>query len=360
MKRCRSSLDIDCFSRPSAPLGRVENERRIATCLALAEKRRHPYYAAAAYRLAQESGDEVAADAALALGAANYRPQPRIYGAGTMQPYYQDNLTTLYHGNCLDIMPQLEAQSFDAIICDPPFGTTSCAWDSVIPFDAMWANLKRLIKPKGAIVLFGSQPFTSLLITSNLPWFKYELIWDKERGNEPQMANIRPMKRHENIMVFCEGATAYHPQMRLLPEPDFRKARGARINRADGTGLSILSGSVNDQDTLYTARYPTSVLPFENGNQNNKAHPSQKSLPLMEYLVKTYTNEGDAVLDFCAGSGTTLRAAKNLKRRSVGIELLEEYCRVAVKRLAPAFEESLVDDTGTLDDLPLFAQEPTL
>jgi len=276
-----------------------------------------------------------------------------------MGPLYQSDAITLYHGDCLEIMQELEAQSFDAVICDEPYGTTNCSWDAVIPLVPMWRELKRLIKPRGAIVLFGSQPFTSALIGSNFEQFKYELIWDKERGNEPQMANIRPMKRHENIIVFCDGTPRYNPQMRILETPDFRKARGARINRADGTGLSILSGSTNDQDTLYVARFPTSVLPFENGNQNNKSHPSQKPLALMEYLIRTYTNEGDTILDFTCGSGTTLLAAKKLGRKAVGIERDLYYCEVTVKRLKPVFEQALIDDGAALTDLPMFAQELT-
>lgn len=276
----------------------------------------------------------------------------------TIKPYYADDKgIVLYHGDCLEVMAELGACSFDAIITDVPYGTTACAWDSPIPFAPMWAGIRRVLRPRGACVLFGSQPFTSLLIASNIAQFKYELIWDKERGNEPQMANVRPMKRHENIIVFCDGVARYNPQMRTLHTPDLRKARGARINRKDGAGLSILSGSTNDQDTLYIARYPTSILPFENGNQNDKPHPTQKPLALMEYLIKTYTNEGDTILDFTCGSGTTLRAAKNLKRRCVGIECDLHYCEVTVKRLEPTFEDALVDNGASLEDLPLFAQE---
>ena len=129
-----------------------------------------------------------------------------------MEPYYSDALTTIYHGECLAVMAELVPASFDAIICDPPYGTTACAWDSVIPFEPMWAQLKRLIKPRGAIVLFGSQPFTSALVMSNPGMFKYSLVWDKGRGREPQLANIRPMKAHEDISIFCDGKAPYNPQ----------------------------------------------------------------------------------------------------------------------------------------------------
>jgi len=271
-----------------------------------------------------------------------------------MEPYYSDALTTIYHGECLAVMAELAPASFDAIICDPPYGTTACAWDSVIPFEPMWAQLKRLIKPRGAIVLFGSQPFTSALIMSNPQMFKYELIWNKERGNEPQMANIRPMKSHENMCVFAYGRTTYNPQKQPLSQADKRAPRGARLNRRDGSGLNIFSGSTNDEITVYTDRFPVSIVPCEFGNQNEKYHPTQKPLDLMEYLIKTYTNEGESVLDFTFGSGTTLRAAKNLKRHSVGIELLEQYCNAAVRRLAPTFEEPIRDATPVAALGPLF------
>lgn len=273
-----------------------------------------------------------------------------------MKPYYRDNLTTLYHGDCLDVMPQLEAQSFDAVICDPPYGTTSCAWDSPIPFDAMWACLKRLVRPRGAIVLFGSQPFTSALVMSNPRWFKYSWEWDKGRGFNPQLANIQPMKCHEDICVFSREGHTYNPQKTPLKTTlvDRRGRSSERANRKDGGGHQLFNSP--RQDKIYIDRFPESIVYFPAIAQTLREHDTEKPLDLLEYLVKTYTNQGDAILDFTAGSGTTLRAAKNLKRHSVGIELLEHYCAVAVKRLAPAFEEALIDDS-TLDDLPLFALE---
>ena len=269
-----------------------------------------------------------------------------------MEPYYQDELVTLYHARCEDVLPTLPGGSIDAVICDLPYGITNCAWDTPIAFDFMWREIKRLVKPRAAVVLFGSQPFTSALVMSNPKWFKYELIWHKERGNEPQMANIRPMKAHENIVVFANGATTYHPQKTPIVEPDRRAPRGERINRRDGSGLNILSGSTNDVETIYIDRFPISVLPFENGNQIRKAHPSQKPLALLEYLVKTYADPGATVLDFTSGSGTTPRACKNLGRRCIAVEMLEQYCAATVKRLAPRFEEAVTvapaDYTGTL------------
>lgn len=263
-----------------------------------------------------------------------------------MQPYYEARNITLYHGDCLDVMPHLEAQSFDAIITDVPYGTTACAWDSPIPFEPMWANLKRLARPRAAIVLFGSQPFTSALIASNYEMFRYEWVWDKRLAGNPFLAKYQPLKIHENIVVFSRDSHDYVPQMRTGE----MKQKGGGYSKLFDVQCSVTR---NDQ------YYPVSIVPFSNGDRNGKEplHPTQKPLALLEYLVKTYTNEGDTILDFTSGSGTTLRAAKNLKRRAVGIELLEHYCAVTVKRLEPAFEAALIDDGAALDDLPLFAQE---
>lgn len=257
-----------------------------------------------------------------------------------MQAYYTDNLITLYHGRCEDVWTKLPACSFDAIICDEPYGTTACAWDEVIPFDFMWREIKRTVKPRAATVLFGSQPFTSLLIASNLPWFKYQWVWDKKISGNPLLVEYQPLKVHEDICVFGSGPHTYQPQMR----------HGKM--RTKGGGYSKLfdvklTKSINDE------YYPVSVLEFSNAERG--IHPTQKPLALMEYLVKTYTSPGDTVLDFTSGSGTTLRACKNLGRKCVGIEMLEEYCKATVDRLAPEFESALVDDGSDLSDLPLFA-----
>jgi site-specific DNA-methyltransferase (adenine-specific) len=264
------------------------------------------------------------------------------------EPFYADSLTTLYHGDCLDVMAELEPASFDAVICDPPYGTTNCAWDSVIPFGPMWAALRRLVKPRAAIALFGSQPFTSALVMSNPGWFKYQWIWEKTNAVDFALANIRPRKLHEEIVVFSQGAHNYYPQM-ARGAPYIDKPR-KRTNNIHGSTMPNL-GIVNDG-----VRYPSSIIREGNGNNGN-CHPTQKPLALMEYLVRTYTNGGDRVLDFTAGSGTTLRAAKNLRRSSVGIEQDRHYCDVTVKRLAPTFEQAIVDNGASLDALPLFAQE---
>jgi site-specific DNA-methyltransferase (adenine-specific) len=224
-------------------------------------------------------------------------------------------------------MPTLPAASFDAIITDPPYGTTACAWDTVIPFGPMWVELKRLIKPKGAIVLFGSQPFTSALVMSNPGWFRYEWVWDKKLPSGHLNAKHIPMKRHENILIFSPetlGNFTYNPKMR----------RGLFRQKGSSGKLSEVYGKYDHYTVWNDQYYPVSLIEFANANQAAKDHPNQKPLALIEYLVDTYTGPDGTVLDFTMGSGTTLRAAKNLGRRAVGIELEEKYVEIAIKRLA--------------------------
>jgi site-specific DNA-methyltransferase (adenine-specific) len=244
-----------------------------------------------------------------------------------MEPYYSDALTTIYHGECLAVMAELVPASFDAIICDPPYGTTACAWDSVIPFEPMWAQLKRLIKPRGAIVLFGSQPFTSALIMSNPQMFRYEWVWDKvNRITGFLDAQHRPLRVAENICVFSSsGRSTYNPQMTKGKPYKARHGKSGSVYNADRSVWTICDGE----------RYPQNILriPADNRGQEGRIHPTQKPLELMEYLIKTYTNEGDRVLDFTFGSGTTLRAAKNLS----SIPLLAKSSAKA--RLLPPSEQ---------------------
>lgn len=224
-------------------------------------------------------------------------------------------------GDCLDIMPTLEAQSFDAIIADIPYGTTACSWDSVIPFAPMWEQLKRLAKPRAAIVLFGSQPFTSALIASNFEMFKYEWIWVKSKASNHVNANLRPMGKHENILVFSHGTIAncspnlmnYYPQgLREINRNSYRPS--PKFGGVHGKRPSHQKSYIQKYEG-----YPSTVLEFSNPN-NSTEHPTQKPIDLMEYLVRTYTNEGDTVLDFTMGSGTTLIACVNTNRNGVGIE----------------------------------------
>lgn len=241
----------------------------------------------------------------------------------------------IYLGDCLEVMQQIDDKSIDMINCDLPYGTTACKWDVIIPFEPLWAQYKRIIKDNGAIVLSGSQPFTSMLVMSNLKMFKYELIWDKKRGFEPQLANIRPQKSHENIIIFSIGKTTYNPQKTPLIKTDKRMGSGRKNNRLDGTGHNILS-SITFGEKEYKDRFPLSIQYFSNANQKEKAHPTQKPVALYEYLIKTYTNEGDLVLDNCIGSGTTAIACINTGRNYIGIEKEQKYFDIANKRINEA------------------------
>jgi len=231
----------------------------------------------------------------------------------------------LYHGDCLEIMPTLEAQSVDAIIADLPYGTTACKWDTVIPFEPLWREYKRLIKPRGAIVLFGSQPFTSLLVTSNLEWFRYAWVWRKSNGGGFLNANRQPLKRHEDVSVFSSNGHVYNPQ--------FASGKPYRCRRAaagETTRDQTVAGWITENDGR---RFPLSVLeyPSETGS-----HPTQKPVALLEYLVRTYTNPGDVVLDNVMGSGTTMVACIQTGRRFVGIEKDAGYFEIAKRRVETA------------------------
>ena len=233
--------------------------------------------------------------------------------------------STLFWADCFDVFPFIEDKSIDAIICDLPYGTTACKWDSILPLNELWKEYKRVIKPNGAIVLTASQPFTSVLGCSNLEWLKYEWIWDKVRGVGFQVAKYRPMMQHENILVFGKGKVTYNPQM--TKRNDVKRSKSyAKVDSSNP--LKYNHGEVIE----YTERHPTSILTYSNASQKGKEHPTQKNLDLFEYLVKTYTNEGDIVLDNCMGSGTTNLACLKLNRQSIGIEKEKQYYDIAVRR----------------------------
>jgi site-specific DNA-methyltransferase (adenine-specific) len=236
----------------------------------------------------------------------------------------------LIHGDCLEEMKKIPDGSIDLVLTDPPYGTTACKWDTVIPFEPMWEQLKRVTKKNGAIVLFGSQPFTSALVMSNVKMFKYEWVWETHKGKNPMLAKIQPMKIHENILVFSEGKTRYTPQM-TTGEPYKQRGEHNKLKSHNIYAGGKAVGYAKDFDS--SKRYPVSKLYFPNHNQKeNSFHPTQKPVALMEYLIKTYTNEGETVLDFTCGSGTTLVACKNLNRNGIGIELDEQYFNIAKQR----------------------------
>ena len=241
---------------------------------------------------------------------------------------------TIHHGNCLDILPTLPAQSVDAIIADPPYGTTACKWDSVIPLDAMWRELKRVIKPRGAVVLFASQPFTSALVMSNAGWFKYEWIWHKSRPSDHISAKLKPMREHENVLVFSSGTTAnkspnlmvYYPQG-LVYKPQIERRPGRKVSRINGDRPCLQTEYQRDYEN-----YPRTILQYANPN-HGALHPTQKPVDLMRYLVRTYTNPGETVLDFCFGSCTTGVACLLENRNFIGIEKEKDYFDIGSNRM---------------------------
>ena len=235
----------------------------------------------------------------------------------------------LYKGDCLQIMDDLISKGIvvDAIICDPPYGTTACKWDSIIPFKDMWLRLNKLIKPNGAIVLFGSEPFSSLLRISNIKNYKYDWIWEKSISNGGAMAKKRPLSRHENISVFYSKQPIYNPQMEV-GKPYHFKRKG--IKQKEG---SIYAGFERTESKTDGERYPQKIIKVASVGTKITVHPTQKPVALMEYLIKTYTNEGELVLDFTMGSGTTGVACKNLNRNFIGIEMDNKYFDIAKDRI---------------------------
>ena len=235
----------------------------------------------------------------------------------------------LIKGECLEVMKTIESGSVDAIITDPPYGTTACKWDSVIDFELMWEQLNRIIKPNGPIVLFGSQPFTSALIMSNPKGFKYEWIWQKTKGSNFQTLKHQPWKMHENILVF-NAKGVYNPQKYTVSEDkiDKRKNVNNPLTNKDGVYGKLNRTRKKDDGT----RYPSSIHTVKNPN-NNSLHPTQKPIALMEYLVKTYTNENETVLDFTMGSGSTGVACVNTNRNFIGIEMDDKYFDIATERI---------------------------
>jgi site-specific DNA-methyltransferase (adenine-specific) len=237
-------------------------------------------------------------------------------------------MINLLHGNCLELMKSIPNGSIDAIITDPPYGTTACKWDSVIPFDLMWEQLNRIIKPKGAIVLFGSEPFSSALRMSNIKNYKYDWIWEKERPSNFASAKYQPLRYTENVSVFYSKAPLYIPQM-----------TEGKKNNSVGKGVrkKINESNLPNSKTSYqnnpesTLKYPKNILNFQRGV--SQVHPTQKPVLLMEYLIKTYTNEKETVLDFTMGSGTTGVACVNTKRNFIGIEMDDNYFEIAKKRI---------------------------
>ena len=237
------------------------------------------------------------------------------------------------HGDCLEEMPKLADKSIDMILCDLPYQTTACKWDVLIPFEPLWKQYKRLIKDNGAIVLTASQPFTSALVMSNSTMFKHEWIWHKDKPNNFATAKYAPMKYHESIIVFCISSPRYTPIMIARTGSGAKRCKTV-INYKKGVSGGSHIKSTKDLTIRYNPqeKYPSTVLYFDTGRRQDYIHPTQKPVALFEYLIRTYTNEGDTVLDNCSGSGTTGIAAFNTKRNAILIEKDEIYFNAAKER----------------------------
>lgn len=239
----------------------------------------------------------------------------------------------LMQGDCLELMKEIPDGSVDMVLCDPPYGTTRCKWDSVIPLEPMWNELKRVLGDGAPVLLFGSQPFSSTLIFSNIKWYRYDWVWDKKSTTGFLNAKIRPLRRHEFVHVFCKKKPPYNPIMEIRGKPRNKVSYNKKIGNGDMVYGSFLNvGSVNN---VY---YPTDILEFSNAVQKGKVHPTQKPVMLLEYLINTYTQKGQTVLDFTMGSGSTGVACVNTGRDFIGIELDEGYFEVAKQRIAEAQE----------------------
>ena len=235
----------------------------------------------------------------------------------------------LRQGDCLEVMKTIPDGSIDAIITDPPYGTTACKWDSVIPFEPMWEQLNRIIKPNGAIVLFGSEPFSSALRMSNIKNYKYDWKWLKSRTTGFQMVKKRPMKDYEDVIIFYKKQpTYYNTELIELDKP----VKSWRKNGKGGNNLNEVKTNKNRVQKF--TNFNRQTLKFNNEHNVGKlTHPTQKPVALMEYLIKTYTNEGETVLDFTMGSGSTGVAAKNTNRKFIGIEQDTNYFNIAKERI---------------------------
>ena len=250
----------------------------------------------------------------------------------------------LIHGDCLEKMKDIPDKSIDMILCDLPYGTTACKWDVIIPFEPLWEQYKRIIKDRGAIVLFGAQPFTSLLISSNFNMFRYCWVWNKNKATNFMSAQLMPLLKTEDICVFSHSSSncmsktkiCYYPQGIIRIDKKVKNGKNVGGKVAQDRCAVFKEGKEYLQE--YT-NYPNNIIDIP--NDMNKLHPTQKPVALLEYLIKTYTLEGETVLDNCAGSGSTGVACINTKRNFIGIEKDDKYFEIAVDRITQAMEKNL-------------------
>ena len=229
-------------------------------------------------------------------------------------------------GDCLEVMKEIPDESIDMILCDLPYGTTACKWDIVIPFEPLWEQYNRIIKDNGAIVLFGTEPFSSKLRMSNLKMYKYDWVWVKSRNSNPSLAKSQPLRHCENVIIFGNKKVKYYPQMIEGEEYKTRKGAGGRFA---GNKVNKREQKIEKRNQ----RYPKNVIEFKSCYPNKIVHPTQKPVALLEYLIKTYTNENETVLDNCMGSGSTGVACVNTNRKFIGIEKDEKYFEIAKERI---------------------------
>jgi site-specific DNA-methyltransferase (adenine-specific) len=254
-------------------------------------------------------------------------------------------MVNLHLGDCLDILPTLTDNSVDLVLVDLPYGTTACKWDSIIPLDKLWEQYNRICKEDGAMVFTAAQPFTTILAASNLERFRYEWIWEKPQGTNPMNAKVMPLKSHENILVFYRKKPVYNPQMWYSTPYSGFSSNTSKIGEVYGNAQS------KHRDNPDGSRYPKTILKFK---QEKGLHPTQKPVALMEYLIRTYSNEGETILDNCMGSGTTGVACMNTNRNFIGIEMDENYYKIAeerIKNAVPVQEVAQDPSTPLLDAL---------
>ena len=255
----------------------------------------------------------------------------------------------LHLGDCLEVMKQIPDGSVDMILCDLPYGTTACKWDSVIPFEPLWEQYRRVTKPNAAIVLTASQPFTTALINSNFELFKYCWVWEKSRAGDVFNAKNKPLKKHEDVVVFSAGTTANGSSNRMPYFPQGLVPMHKMVKNHETTRAFFAPRPSHKETYVQEATgYPTSVLKFGNDTGH---HPTQKPVALMEYLVRTYTNEGETVMDNTMGSGTTGVACANAGRRFIGIEMDPGYFKIAEARISEAYATMQAAELDRLCDL---------
>ena len=255
-----------------------------------------------------------------------------------------NNNIEIYQGDCLDLMQNIPDKSIDMILCDLPYGTTACKWDSIIPFDKLWEQYNRIIKDNGAIVLFANEPFASLLRTSNLDMYRYDWIWNKGKPSNFQLMNFQCGRVQELLLVFSKAKACYTKTGNsILYNPQMSDREKPRKANAKIYGKNSLLHHYNTKDNLkvYDKKYPISILNF-NPVIQNKLHPTQKPVDLLEYLIRTYTDEGLIVLDNCMGSGTTGVACINTNRKFIGMELDENYFEIAQNRINKVIKEKTI------------------